>query len=810
MIAPLLAWLTDATALEWLDVAALIVGAFGIWGIVAALLPRWFAYPPFWLFITTFFWARHLVFATLTRIFYQLRWYGREHVPASGPVLLLSNHVSYLDWMLLWVASPRPIRFVVWAKYFDNPFLGLVLRKVRAIPIDGSAGPHALARSFQTISEVLSNGEMVCIFAEARLTRNGRMLPFQRGFEKILRRVPAPIVPACIFGMWGSIFSYYGGRIITKWPQSLLGMRVLVKFGKPLPPTTTAPEVRQVIQELSAELANRDSYRLLAPHRQAVRMATRYPFRVSMIDTSTPTPRVLSLGRVLAGSMCLAQWIAPRTKDQPIVGIWLPSSVGSALANLALALLGKTSVNLNYTAGNDATGAAIRQTGMKQILTSKRFLQRMPLDPGEGVELLILEDALAAIRDTQRILAFLKVLICTVLFYPLGVLWREVPGWVFETLFVPRLRQDRLDQTTTIIFSSGSTGEPKGVMLSHRNIAGNVRSIVETLDLVPQDRLLGVLPLFHSFGYTATFWLPLQIGASVVYYPDPRQAKEVGELAKKWQCTGLLSTATFLRFYLRRCETDDFRSLRLLVCGAEKLPASLAKEFQAKFGILPLEGYGCTELSPVVSVNTEDVDLNGVKQIANKIGTIGQPLVGVAVRVVDPDTLQPLPIGQEGLILATGPNVMVGYLNKPEQTAKILRDGWYVTGDMGKLDEEGFITITGRLSRFAKIGGEMVPLERLEEEMHDAFTLHERVFAVTAVADEKRGERLIVLHLPMPTGITPKAICDKLSERGLPNLWVPSERDFIPVAEMPVLGSGKLDLRRVKQLAEQLVLGHNG
>ena len=452
-------------------------------------------------------------------------------------------------------------------------------------------------------------------------------------------------------------------------------------------------------------------------------------------------------------------------------------------------MLGKTSVNLNYTSSVQSNRSAVQQTGMKTLITSKRFLSRMPWNVTEEVKIIHLEDAAGAIGKWQRIRTFLGVLF--------------LPGWILEYI-VLGLGKHRLKDILTIVFSSGSTGEPKGVMLSHANVSSNVESFSADVDLNYRDRLLGVLPFFHSFGFTVTLWAPIMIGASAVYYPDPRQAKEIGELCRKCHCTGFLGTATFLRFYLRRCEVNDFKSLRLLVCGAEKLPVSLAREFEAKFGILPLEAYGCTELSPAATANISDMEIGGMKQIGNKMGSVGTPFLGIATRFVNPDTYEILPPGQEGLLLIKGANVMVGYLNKPEETAKVIRDGWYVTGDMGSIDEDGFIFLTGRLSRFAKIGGEMVPLERVEEDIHKVLGTAERVVAVTAVPDEKRGERLIVLYLPaltMPIGELTK----KLSETGLPNLWIPGDRDFYPIAEIPVLGTGKTDLRKVKEMALAIV-----
>jgi acyl-[acyl-carrier-protein]-phospholipid O-acyltransferase/long-chain-fatty-acid--[acyl-carrier-protein] ligase len=239
------------------------------------------------------------------------------------------------------------------------------------------------------------------------------------------------------------------------------------------------------------------------------------------------------------------------------------------------------------------------------------------------------------------------------------------------------------------------------------------------------------------------------------------------------------------------------------VCGAEKLPMSLADDFAKKFGVRPLEGYGCTELSPVVSANLPDVEINGLWQINNRPGSIGPPLPGLAAKIVNPDTFEPLPLGDEGLLLIYGPNVMRGYLHKPEQTAQVVRDGWYATGDVGHVDEDGCITLTGRLSRFAKVGGEMVPLERIEEELHDILSSTERVCVVTCIPDEARGERLVVLHV-QHEGLEVKGWWNQLTSRGLPGLWIPSERDFYPVSELPLLGSGKVNLKRVKEIALEL------
>ena len=475
--------------------------------------------------------------------------------------------------------------------------------------------------------------------------------------------------------------------------------------------------------------------------------------------------------------------------DAPNVGIWLPTGLGGALANLGLAFLGKASVNLNYTAGTAAVRSAVKQAGVRTVVTAKRFTARVPLDLPDDVQLIYLEDVLAAVTKWQRIGTFLMVLL--------------LPGWVIDRLLLG-LHRHRPDDTLTIVFSSGSTGEPKGVVLTHRNITANVDASIRTLEVVPGEALFGILPFFHSFGYTVCLWVPLNAPCTAVYFPDPRQAKEVGELARTNRVTVMAATATFLRFYIRRCGADDFRTLRLIICGAEKMPVKLQDEFCAKFGVLPLEGYGCTELSPVASCNMADVTVAGMPQQRNMRGTVGLPIFGVCVKAFDPDTNEPLPVGVEGVLCAKGPNVMAGYLHQPEKTATVVRDGWYNTGDAGLIEPAGFIRITGRLSRFAKIAGEMVPLEKLDDEMHEALaTGGDRVLAVAAVPDEKRGERVVVLYLPEIEAKLSDLLAS-LPKRGIPNLWVPDRRDCHPVDTMPVLGSGKLDLKKLSDLAREL------
>lgn len=722
----------------------------------------------------------------LTHTLYRLRVHGAENVPEQGPALLVCNHVSHIDALLVLAAQKRKVRFLIWAPYLGVPFLRWILRLANVIPINSAAGPRAIIQALRTASEALEKGDVVCIFAEGGITRTGFLLPFQRGLEQIVKKAPVPIVPVCLDHLWGSIFSYQGSRFFWKLPQRI-PYKVHVSFGAPLPPTASAFEVRQAIQKLSAESGSRRSAQRRPVHRQFVRMACRHPFRPCIIDQNAAKP-VLKYGEVLVGAKILNKRLRPLLGADPMVGVWLPPGLGGALANICIAFLGKTAVNLNYTSAPEIVRSAIRQCGIRRVVTSKLFAHKVPIDPGPDVELIYLEDFRKDIGKFERIRAFLSVLL--------------LPGFVQERWLLG-LGGHTNNDLASVIFSSGSTGEPKGIVLTHGNIAANAESMIQAIDPVPRDRLLGILPFFHSFGYTVTLWVPLQVGASTVYHVNPLQAREIGELCKKYACTIFLSTPTFLRSFLRRCEPGDFSTLRILMCGAEKLPPAVAKEFKDKFGIMPLEGYGCTELSPAAIVNVPDWEQGSQRQVGNRAGTIGQPLPGVAARIVDKDTLQDLPPGKEGLLLVYGANVMKGYLAREDLTAKkIVQGGWYITGDLAFMDEEGFITITGREERFAKVGGEMVPLERVEEEIHAILGCNDRLVAVTAIPDVKKGERIVVLHLPLPMPVPD--LVKQLGQRGLPNIFIPGTRDFFQVAELPILGTGKLDLKKCKQTALDL------
>ncbi len=498
-----------------------------------------------------------------------------------------------------------------------------------------------------------------------------------------------------------------------------------------------------------------------------------------MADT---TGTELTYGKTLIGSFLLSRWIKQHCAAQSMIGVLLPSSVGGSLANIAILLAGKVPVNLNFTAGNAAMGSAVEQCGITTILTSRVFLAKANLETMDGM--VLLEEIRRDFSSMQKLAAAIQAFVLPA-------------SWLTRRYF----KNQKANDLATVIFSSGSTGTPKGVMLSHRNIVSNIEGIRQVIPFTRNDRIMGVLPLFHSFGFTGTLWLPLLADFGVVYHPNPTDAKTIGETVQKYKATLLISTSTFFAGYLRRCTKEEFASLRYVIAGAEKLREPVAQGYREKYGITILEGYGCTELAPVVSVNVNDVSHGNEKQVGHKPGTVGHPLPGVAVKVFDRDSGRPLPPGAEGLLLVKGPNLMLGYLGQPLLTEQALRRGWYVTGDIAAVDEDGFIRIVDRISRFSKIGGEMVPHMKVEETINGV--LGSAAAAVTALPDEQRGEKLVAFYAQ--NGISREELWDKLNQSDLPKLWIPKRENLYSIESLPLLGSGKVDLRQIKAMAQEKV-----
>ncbi len=584
------------------------------------------------------------VLVILTHTIYRVRIIGREHVPHQGGALLVPNHVSFIDGLLLIASLDRPIRFVVDAEYVNYPLLKPFMRAFHVIPIASQGGARVVLRTLREAGRTLDRGEIVCVFPEGQITRTGSMLSFRRGFERIVKGRTVPVIPVHLDRVWGSIFSYVGGRFLTKWPERI-PYPVTVSFGKPTPPGTSASELRRLVQELGERAWHLRKPDRAPLHRSFIKAMRRHPFRLVMADATRP--RVTGI-QALIGSIALARALRDSWKNQPTVGLLLPPTVAGGLMNVAATLAGRVSVNLNYTAGKAGLESCVRQAGLQTIVTSRMFVEKAKLEVPDGPRIIWLEDLRPTIGTAQKAWASLLAL--------------AAPARLIERS-CGQSHAVTMDSLATIIFSSGSTGEPKGVMLSHFNIDSNARAVAQVLHLDSHDRILGILPLFHSFGYLV-FWFVTLNGAAMVFHPTPLDATAIGELCAKHALTFLVTTPTFLQLYQRRCTPEQFSSLRVVLTGAEKLPSRLYQSFEDRFGIRPIEGYGVTECSPVIAVNVPDFRAAGFFQPASRRGTVGQPLPGITVQTVDPDTYVPLPAGQRRNVIGQGSECH-GRLSRP-------------------------------------------------------------------------------------------------------------------------------------------------
>lgn len=726
---------------------------------------------------------------------YRVRVNGRENLPETGGALLVANHVSWVDGILLTLASARPIRLMADTEFFEHSrCLSWLAKLFNVVPIYSGMGPKAIVKALQTATDAINSGEVVCIFAEGRLTRTGQLQPFQRGLMRVVKGTDQPVVPVYLDELWGSVFSYHGGKILwkrpRKWPYP-----VSITFGPPLVDADNVAQVQQAVQNLGVRSAIERENSLFTPMRRFIRKCRRRAWRYKVADSSG---QCLSGRRLLAATIALSRRFRAAKGEQsiPNVGVMLPPSVAGVVANTSLALAGRTAVNLNYTLSADDLNHCLEVADIKQVITTRKLIEclktRLP------AETLFIEDLQPQLGWRDRLVAPLQAYL--------------LPVFLLERCY--QLHEDKTSELMTVIFTSGSTGRPKGVLLDRFNVQSNIDAVDDMYHLRADDILLGVMPFFHSFGYTLNLWLTLTTDIRAVFHHNPLDAKTVGQLAGQFETTMLMGTPTFMRSYLKRIQPEEFQSLGLALVGAEKLTPDLAESFQQKFGKKLIEGYGATELSPLALANVPKSRTGADADEGYKPGTVGRAIPGISAKIVDPESGLPLNTNTEGLLLISGPNVMRGYLNDPEATAAAIHDGWYRTGDMAVIDDDGFVTITGRLSRFSKIAGEMVPHARIEEELNRIATGSKRVdniessgdidsplLAVTAVPDERKGERLVVVHRKLPGSVD--ELLTEYDKMQFPNLWRPAVESFIEVPELPLLGTGKLDLKQLKHLAEQ-------
>lgn len=721
-----------------------------------------------------------LIATLAARLLYRVRSRGREHIPATGGAVLIANHLSYVDTIVLQMACPRRIRFVGFHGFKDNWFIDFCLRHSGAILVSSRHPTDGMKAAVRC----LKAGELVCVFPEGHISRTGQLMEIKRGFSVMARHANVPVIPVAIDGVWGSVFSFAGNKYLWKSPR-LKPTPVFVAFGAPIPPAQASIAVaRKAMLDLGAIAFEERPVLRRHMARECVRSLAKTPGRVLVVDR-TAERRPVKAAQLLAIAAALSRHIR-RTVPERRVGIVLPPGAGAFIANLAVICAGKVPVNLNFTLGSVSSAACIRLADVRTVLSADAMRSKIPSFPWPERTLDIRAE-IAACGGKKAILPWLLAA------------WLLPNQWVAGLLQLPKIG-DR--EEAGLLFTSGSAGEPKGVVLTHRNILANCAQISSLSILPPVCSLMGCLPLFHSMGFTVTLWYPILRGCKVVTVPSPLDTRKIVDAIRDEAVTVLLGAPTFIRPILKKAQPAELKSLDIVVTGAEKLPDDLYRAFLETFHIEILQGYGLTETTPATNINQPDPPVTfaaAEQQQGKRPGSTGRLFPGMTARIVDPDTGRELAVTETGMVLFRGANVFSGYLNDEEKTRAAFRDGWFVTGDLGRFDEDGFLFIEGRLSRFSKIGAEMVPHVTIEQKISEVFQLDQNekiMIAVTGIPDQTKGEALVLLTTEP---ITSEELRARLLDAGLPNLWVP--KIIRRVDTIPLLGSGKLDIKGCRNLA---------
>ena len=713
---------------------------------------------------------------------------GLKNLPQSGGVLLLGNHISWIDWLVLQAASPRAIKFVMYRPIYNKWYLTWFFRIFKVIPIGGGSSRE----SIETIREYLARGEVVALFPEGHISYNGQINEFQKGFEHVLKDLEnVTTVPFYLRGLWGSSFSradsFY--KNLTKRQGK---REILVAFGKPIHGFIDATAMKQKVLELSFSVWEKVMSKRKPLMHHWLNSAKSNLFKEATVDAQGTKLNNL---KFIAAVLMFVKTLKAALGNEKNVGVLLPSSSIGAIINMTLMVMGKVPVNLNYTLSPEVMEKALKKANISQVITSEKFLDKLNtkgFDFSQVVadKALFMENLGKLITKANKVRSFLTAFLA--------------PQWWIKLRYFADVS---LEDNATILFSSGSEGDPKGIELSHKNLLTNIKQIGELLNFHKDDVILNSLPIFHSFGLTVTTLLPLCEGIKMVSVADPTDGATVGKMCARHRVSILFGTSTFFRLYVRNKKFHPLmlQNVRMVIAGAEKLKADVKEAFKLKFGLEIYEGYGATETAPVASVNMPNLlDPETLQEFTfNQAGTVGMPLPGTIIKIVDPESLQELPVGEDGLILIGGGQVMKGYLNAPEKTAEVIVeiDGvrYYKTGDKGHIDHNGFITIVDRYSRFAKVGGEMISLGSVEEKLSQVFD-EENQFVAVALSDDKKGESIVLL---IKSALSLDEINERIKGLNVPPIMLPSQ--VFLVDEIPMLGSGKVDFKGAKNLAMSLV-----
>lgn len=724
--------------------------------------------------------AVNLVLRALSALFHRVRVQGAENLPSGVGALIICNHVSYINALILQVAIPRRTWFFAFAGAMPSAWLRLALRAtgVRVV------SPRRARAASKRAADLLKAGELVCVFPEVQISHSGVVVEIRREFEMIARAANVPVVPVFLDRLWSRMFAFSGQKYFWKQQHHRLPCPVTVLFGHALPgDRVNTIVVRKALLDLG-EAAFSDRPELLGHlGRECVRSLARRPWETQVVDC-TGDPSAVKAGKLLAVAAALSRRIAATIPERR-VGIVLPPSAGCCLANLAVLLAGKIPVNINFTAGRAAIEVSLRLGEVSTVLTAEAVQKKVGNFPWPDRTLDLRSEIMACGKP-----AIVKWLAATWL----------LPGKLLANLL--GLPHEGGREEAGLLFTSGTAGEPKGVPLSHRNILGNCAQISATGILPKEESILACLPIFHSFGFTATLWYPILRGCRIVTIPSPLDTRKMAETIAAQRVTVLIGAPTFLRPLLKKAERHELSSLRFAVSGAEKMPVELHDAFRDRLGVELLQGYGLTETTPVTNVNLPVPPGKARGAEAHRgarLGSVGRLLPGMTARIVDPDTGGELPLTLTGIVWFRGANVFDGYLRDEQKTRAALRDGWFATGDLGRFDEEGFLYIEGRVSRFSKVGGEMVPHGTVEQKILESYQIDQSdgpQIVVIGVPDTAKGEAIVLLTA---VDINGDELRERLFTAGLPNLWIP--KIIRRVEQIPLLGSGKTDFRVCQRLA---------
>lgn len=703
---------------------------------------------------------------------YNIFVHGKWKIDGDEDFMVVGNNCGITGAIIVRLVSGAKLRVVFDREYFDGLRFKFFWRLLgfRAFGTDDE--PDIMVRTMTHLGRDIERGRKICLLAGSGITRNENLEKFFKVFDKIGVGEDLNIIPLYV-GTSGTEHGNYFNVVIA---QTLGAKRVVsVNFGKIMRFDNKHWRVYREISVLMSESFN-DLKKYRRPLIELfVRAARKHGSKDCIADS---TDKSLNYTQTLTAGIIAADKMKNYVGEHKYVGVLLPPCVGAVLSNFGLCLLGRVAVNLNYSIGDDARELTSKKAELDTIITSRKFLERISIDPDDQ-RFVFIEDLLKNVSGFSKLFAYLRAK-----FLPV----RLLSGY----------KNFNADDDAAVLFSSGSSGDPKGIVLSHHNIISNIEQMERIFKIYDTDRLCGVLPFFHSFGYTVSFWLSLLSGVATYYVTNPLDAGQIGKAVQKHRSTILFATPTFVQSYTRRIEREKFGTLRTVIVGAEKLRSVTADEFYDKFGVSVKQGYGTTELSPVVAVNPEDDLVIGK---GNKPETVGFVIPGTSAKIVDVEHGNECEPGEIGRVLLYGPSVMKGYLGDEELTERSFVDGWYDTNDIGSLDDDRYLGITDRLARFSKIGGEMVSHLKIEEVIFESTGVDKSV-AVTGLQDDKKGEQLVVLCCR--DLIKAKHARDIIEQSSLANINKPKPENYFEVDQLPLLGSGKLDIMGVKSMAKNL------